>query len=178
MPRPLSATQLRSYPAGRYLVGGITGLYIQKSSRTNGFFYLRYSDNTGRHEVSLGLFPDLSLADARAAAAVARAKLARGEPFTVPRQQQRLEHQAAQEEARQRTTFETVARDWIRYQVQHERWARNTTGERVATRSLEVHHGFVGKQHSMPPTLVPHGPANLGKTPLGCPKIDPSPLFL
>ncbi len=139
MPRPLSTTQLRSYPAGRYLVGGITGLYIQKSSRTNGFFYLRYSDNTGRHEVSLGLFPDLSLADARAAAAVARAKLARGEPFTVPRQQQRLERQAAQEEARQRTTFETVARDWIRYQVQHERWARNTTGERVATRSLEMY---------------------------------------
>ena len=44
--------------------------------------------SAGRHEFSLGLYPDLSLADARAAAAVARADLARGKAFTCVYQQQ------------------------------------------------------------------------------------------
>lgn len=82
MSKPLTATQIRCLSAGKFIVGGITGLYLKKSSKTSGFFYLRFSDSTGRHEISLGLYPDLSLADARAAAAVARADLARGKAFT------------------------------------------------------------------------------------------------
>lgn len=78
MSKPLTATQIRCLSAGKFIVGGITGLYLQKSSKTSGFFYLRFSDSTGRHEFSLGLYPDLSLADAR----VARADLARGKAFT------------------------------------------------------------------------------------------------
>ena len=89
MSKPLTATQIRCLSAGKFIFGGITGLYLKKSSKTSGFFYLRFSDSTGRHEISLGLYPDLSLADARAAAAVARAAaavaradLARGKAFT------------------------------------------------------------------------------------------------
>lgn len=139
MSKPLTATQIRCLSAGKFIVGGITGLYLKKSSKTSGFFYLRFSDSTGRHEISLGLYPDLSLADARAAAAVARADLARGKAFTCAHQQQREKRRTAQAAARKKVTFETVARDWIRYQVQHDRWSQNTTGERVTTRSLEMY---------------------------------------
>ncbi len=83
MSKPLTATQIRCLSAGKFIVGGITGLYLKKSSKASGFFYLRFSDSTGRHEFSLGLYPDLSLADARAAAAVAR-----GKAFTCVYQQQ------------------------------------------------------------------------------------------
>lgn len=54
MSKPLTATQIRCLSAGKFIVGGITGLYLKKSSKTSGFFYLRFSDSTGRHEISLG----------------------------------------------------------------------------------------------------------------------------
>lgn len=85
MSKPLTATQIRCLSAGKFIVGGITGLYLKKSSKTSGFFYLRFSDSTGRHEISLGLYPDLSLADARAAAAVARGKAFACTPDARPR---------------------------------------------------------------------------------------------
>lgn len=139
----LSASRIRALPAGKYVVGGIWGLYLRKSTKDSGFFYLRYSDATGRHEHSLGIYPDLTLDDALAIAAELRSKLARGEDIITPRRQQRQTQQAAKKTleraTRDKRTFQSVATDWIRYQVKHERWSKNTTGERVARRSLEMY---------------------------------------
>lgn len=139
MAKPLTATQVRTLSAGKFLVGGIPGLYLRKSSRSAGFFYLRFTDNTGRHEYSLGRYPDISLVQARALAAQARLKLAQGETYCPPRHSQLVERRANLEKARQQRSFESVAREWIAYQVQHNRWACNSTGERVTTRSLEMY---------------------------------------
>ena len=35
MSKPLTATQIRCLSAGKFIVGGITGLYLKKSSNPN-----------------------------------------------------------------------------------------------------------------------------------------------
>ncbi len=61
----LTATQCKSYPAGRYADGG--GLYLYVSGKGARSWVYRYSHIGKRKEMGLGSFPALTLAAARAA---------------------------------------------------------------------------------------------------------------
>lgn len=78
----LTDAEAASLGPGKYRIDGVKGLYLRKSSDGAGFFYLQYSDAGRRPEITLGLYPEFSLAEARIAASEARRHLARGEPVT------------------------------------------------------------------------------------------------
>lgn len=59
---------IKNLPEGKTIaLGGITGLYFRKGKH-QGVFFFRYSDLTGRHNLSIGNYPEMSLAEARDAA--------------------------------------------------------------------------------------------------------------
>ena len=60
----LTALQLKNLKNGIHNVGGVKGLYFKKTD-TQTRFFLRYSDVSGRHDFSLGSYPQLSLSQAR-----------------------------------------------------------------------------------------------------------------
>lgn len=60
----LTALQLKNLKNGVHNVGGVKGLYFKKTD-SQARFFLRYSDEFGRHDFSLGSYPQLSLAQAR-----------------------------------------------------------------------------------------------------------------
>lgn len=61
--RPFTALDIKQCATGTYAVGGATGLYFRKISLRVCF--LRYTDETGRHDLSLGQYPSLTLVKAR-----------------------------------------------------------------------------------------------------------------
>ena len=70
---------LKNLPEGKTIaIGGVTGLYFRKA-KYQSMFFLRYTDQTGRHDLSIGSYPKMSLAEARDRAALVRAQLAQGE---------------------------------------------------------------------------------------------------
>ena len=58
--RPLTALDIKQCAVGTYAVGGATGLYFRKN-KSQSLFFLRYTDETGRHDLSLGQYPALTL---------------------------------------------------------------------------------------------------------------------
>jgi integrase len=85
----LSHIAARNAPPGRY--GDGAGLWLHKRERARGKWVLRYFLKGRRREMGLGPWPDVSIADARAAAAEARATLRAGQcPIEARRQQHRV----------------------------------------------------------------------------------------
>lgn len=94
----LSHIGARNAPAGRY--GDGAGLWLHKRERAHGKWVLRYFLHGRRREMGLGRWPDVSVAEARAAAAEARTKLRGGEcPIEARRQERRLIHRLTVREA-------------------------------------------------------------------------------
>ena len=62
--RPFTALDIKQCATGTYAVGGATGLYFRKN-KSQSLFFLRYTDETGRHVLSLGQYPSLTLVKAR-----------------------------------------------------------------------------------------------------------------
>ena len=112
----LTDAEAASLGPGKYRIDGVKGLYLRKSSNGAGFFYLRYSDAGRRPELTLGLYPEFSLVEARAAASEARRHLARGEPvsclYRKQLSQRRMdqEHRTADKHLAQETM--PVLREW------------------------------------------------------------------
>ena len=70
--KELTVLEIKRLGFGTFAIGGVRGLYIRKTP-TQALFLLRYSDATGRHDFSLGSFPETSVAAARKGAREARA---------------------------------------------------------------------------------------------------------
>jgi integrase len=86
------------------------GLYFRKQTADSAAWTLRYRFAGRDVELTLGNFPDMPLADARAEARKARVLLDKGQdPRAVKR--------AAVNEARGRGTFRELAEDWYRVEI-------------------------------------------------------------
>lgn len=87
------------------------GLYLRKQTRDGASWTLRYRFAGKEHWLTLGNFPDMSLAQARIEARQARVLLDRQQnPLSVRR--------AAIEEERQKGSFRALCEDWYRAEVQ------------------------------------------------------------
>ena len=87
------------------------GLYLRKQTRDGASWTLRYSFAGKEHWLTLGNYPDMSLALARIEARQARVMLDRQQnPLKVRR--------AALEEERQKGSFKALCEDWYRAEVQ------------------------------------------------------------
>ncbi len=143
--KELTVLEIKRLGFGTFAIGGVRGLYIRKTP-TQALFLLRYSDATGRHDFSLGTFPEISVATARKLAREARALIDNGGSPIEERQQRaaaKREAKAAalREAEKSKLTFEAVALDWIADRAQNGYWSKNPRGERD-TRQILVRHLF------------------------------------
>ena len=141
--RELTVLEVRKLGQGTFAVGGARGLYLRKSPKQS-FFFLRYSNATGRHDLSLGSYPETSLAEARKLAVLARIEIDAGEcPVTKRKQASEALREKRSSQQRIQTdhsnTFEKVARTWIKERVESGFWANNKRGESNTVRLLEMY---------------------------------------
>lgn len=102
----------RTHKAGkRIMLNDGAGLYFRKQTATGASWMFRYKLHGRSRWMTLGNFPDMSLAEARAEARTARVHLDRGDdPLQVRR--------AREEEAKQRGSFRELAEEWYRGEVE------------------------------------------------------------
>lgn len=94
----LSHIAARNAPPGRY--GDGAGLWLHKREREHGKWVLRYFLHGKRREMGLGRWPEVSIAQARAAAYDARAMLQGGQcPIEKRREERRVIHRLTVKEA-------------------------------------------------------------------------------
>jgi Arm DNA-binding domain len=101
----------RAHRSGEQLLlsdGG--GLYLRKQTRDGASWTLRYRFADREHWLTLGHYPDMSLAEARMEARLARVLLDKQQdPLSVRR--------AAKAERRQRGSFRELCEEWYRYEI-------------------------------------------------------------
>ena len=141
--KELTALEVKHLGYGTFSIGGVKGLYIRKTPHQQ-FFFLRYKDESGRHDYALGNYPEVSVAQARKAAADARAPIAKGTNPIDERQSERAARlaakQAAQAELEQKKqTFEKIANEWVEDRVNHGYWSKNHRGEKDTRQILSRH---------------------------------------
>ena len=91
------------------------GLYLLVSPKGGKSWRLKYRYHRKEQLLTLGLYPDVSLADARGKAVDARRELANGVDPGERKRQERQEQQAEViEQKRRGTTFRVVAEDWFK----------------------------------------------------------------
>jgi len=80
MPQKVTAQQIKSMlrdnKPGYYAVGN--GLYLRISKERTGFWVLRYTMHSKRHEYSFGRYPEMSLADANGETAILKSGIKKG----------------------------------------------------------------------------------------------------
>lgn len=143
--KELTVLEIKRLGQGTFAIGGVKGLYIRKTP-TQTLFILRYSDATGRHDFSLGSFPETSVAAARKAAREARALIDKGGSPIEEREGQRKAKREAKEAAlreveKSKLTFEAVALEWISDRAKNGFWSKNLRGEKD-TRQILARHLF------------------------------------
>jgi len=101
----------RAHRSGeRMLLSDGDGLYLRKQTRDGASWTLRYHFAGREHWLTLGHYPDMSLAQARIEARRARVLLdKRLDPMTTRR--------AAEAEQRQRGSFRELCEDWYRNEI-------------------------------------------------------------
>jgi integrase len=98
----------------QYKVPDGGGLYLHVTPAGGKLWRFKYRFGGKEKSLSLGVYPDLKLADARKKHRQAREQLANGiDPATAKRM----------EKFRQEKTFETVASEW--WHAKHEKWSQN-----------------------------------------------------
>lgn len=107
--------------AGRHFDGG--GLYVEVTATGRRYFRLKYRFNGREKLLALGVYPDVSLKEARERRDEARRTLARGED---PGELRKAEKAKTEHESR--NTFQAVAEDWLAHQSAS--WA-DVTLERI-----------------------------------------------
>jgi integrase len=94
----------------RVLLGDGDGLYLRKQTREGASWTLRYRFGGRDRWITLGNYPDMSLAEARIEARQARVQ--------VDKQQDPIGlRRAVQAEQRQRISFEQLCEDWYRSEI-------------------------------------------------------------
>lgn len=142
--RELTAIEVKNLKAGTWAVGQVQGLYIRKSD-TNSFFFLRYSDPSGkRRDYTLGNYPDVSLKQAREMARKVRDLLTEGKDPIQERQNLRAQRKKQQEEqdtlmAPDIVSFEQIAMEWVKDRAGNGYWRQNAKGEKETVQILRKH---------------------------------------
>jgi integrase len=114
---------------GRHFDGG--GMYLEVTPAGGKYFRLKYRFNGREKLLALGVYPAVSLKDARERRDEARRTLARGEDPAELRKAAKV-----QAEHESRNTFETVAEDWLKHQAAT--WAPVTLDRIRATFAADV----------------------------------------
>ena len=96
--KELTVLEIKRLGQGTFAIGGRQGALHPQNPHSDAFI-LRYSDATGRHDFSLGSFPETSVAAARKAAREARALIDKGGSPIEEREGQRKAKREAKEAA-------------------------------------------------------------------------------
>ena len=120
---PLTDLQIRHFePAERpYKKADGGGLYIEVTPSGSKLWRLKYRFHGAEKRLSMGRYPDVSLADARKARDEARVRLAAGRDPSIERKREKL--LAAQSAA---TTFKLIADEFIEKKMVEEKLALST----------------------------------------------------
>jgi len=105
------------------------GLYLNVSPSGAKSWQFRYRDAAAKWQTAtLGRYPDLSLADARAAASSSRVAAAEGHHLTALARVRRAENSAASA-----MTFEAVADSWMTFEARRRAWTADYRNEVAAS---------------------------------------------
>ena len=138
----VTATQLKNVGLKTIAVGGVSGLYF-RNRPYQSYFFLRFQDKTGRHDLTLGTYPEMSLAKAREEASRLRARISAGENVIASRKQVLVPKQQTVPVL----TFEQVAKQWLSERSRLNFWGDNVKGEKRAVRIHEIHaYPFIGNK--------------------------------
>lgn len=142
----ITTVQLKKIKNKTAAVGGVTGLYYRNTPHQS-FFFLRYKDQDGRHDISIGTFPATSLAQARAEASRLRSRLAAGKDILAERNREASLKKASRPSPKKpKLTFSEVAQRWHKELSGFNYWANNPKGEIRAIRILEIHaYPYIGE---------------------------------
>lgn len=122
------AVEQAHHSGERVLLSDGDGLYLRKQTRDGASWTLRYHFGGREHWLTLGHYPDLSLAQARIEARQARVLLDKHQdPLTTRR--------AAAAEQRQRGSFRELCEDWYRNEIM----GRGLKHPEVPRRHLDKH---------------------------------------
>lgn len=94
---------------GKYSEGNIKGLFL-KANSTSQLWRLKYSLNGEENTYSIGIYPDISVAQARILAQEARTAVANG---IAPRHARAIKEEA--KKAQEAWTFKKVAEEWLEF---------------------------------------------------------------
>jgi len=103
----LTALAIKAAQAGKHFDGG--GLYLDVTATGRRYWRMKYRYGGKEKLLAFGVFPDVSLSEARKRRDVARELLRDGRDPSAERKQQKL----AQAAAATADTFASVARDWM-----------------------------------------------------------------
>lgn len=133
--RPFTALDIKQCATGTYAVGGATGLYFRKN-KSQSLFFLRYTDETGRHDLSLGQYPSLTLVKAREEANRLMSRIQKGVDVLAERREKQA---SAARRKYVKHTFADVSREWVKARVRLNYWKNDDRGEARTLSILEMY---------------------------------------
>ena len=138
MNKTLTHKEIQALPDGTHAIGGVKGLYVRKRAAQTQYF-LRWKKD-GKQQTRFYAI-GLSLREVREIAYRDRQLLNLG---LDPKEEEKKEQAAKEaeieakrkEEERRRFTFRLVSDEWLKEQIQIQRWKNNVTGEKHARQRL------------------------------------------
>lgn len=138
MNKTLTHKEIQALPDGTHAIGGVKGLYVRKRAAQTQYF-LRWKKD-GKQQTRFYAI-GLSLREVRDIAYRDRQLLNLG---LDPKEQEKKAQAAKEaeieakrkEEERRRFTFRLVSDEWLKEQIQIQRWKNNATGEKHARQRL------------------------------------------
>jgi len=138
MNKTLTHKEIQALPDGSHAIGGVKGLYVRKRAEQTQYF-LRWKKD-GKQQTRFYAI-GLSLREVREIAYRDRQLLNLG---LDPKEEEKKAQAAKEaeieakrkEEERRRFTFRLVSDEWLKEQIQIQRWKNNATGEKHARQRL------------------------------------------
>lgn len=138
MNKTLTHKEIQALPDGSHAIGGVKGLYVRKRAEQTQYF-LRWKKD-GKQQTRFFAI-GLSLREVREIAYRDRQLLNLG---LDPKEEEKKAQAAKEaeieakrkEEERRRFTFRLVSDEWLKEQIQIQRWKNNVTGEKHARQRL------------------------------------------
>ena len=138
MNKTLTHKEIQALPDGSHAIGGVKGLYVRKRAEQTQYF-LRWKKD-GKQQTRFYAI-GLSLREVREIAYRDRQLLNLG---LDPKEEENKAQAAKEaeieakrkEEERRRFTFRLVSDEWLKEQIQIQRWKNNVTGEKHARQRL------------------------------------------
>lgn len=138
MNKTLTHKEIQALPDGTHAIGGVKGLYVRKRAAQTQYF-LRWKKD-GKQQTRFYAI-GLSLREVREIAYRDRQLLNLG---LDPKEEEKKAQAAKEaeieakrkEEERRRFTFRLVSDEWLKEQIQIQRWKNNVTGEKHARQRL------------------------------------------